>query len=298
MEPINTTLHVRPDGAELWVGTQVPARAQAAVAKETGLPLEKVVVHNQYMGGAFGRRLDVDSISQAARIAKHVNYPVKLIWTREEDMQHDYYRPYYYDRVSGGLNADGAITGWTHRTTGSSVMARWAPPGMKMGGKLDPDTVECSVEHAVRSARAPGGMGAFRAGCVDHGVVARRRPDAQRVHRGKLRRRARGGGWKGPAGIPARPAGEEPARACGAQPGGGEGRLGLARGARRRPRHRPAICVRHLSRDGAGDRGVQGRRYPVAQGQCRGGLRPGGQPEHRRGTDPGRPHLRPDHGAV
>jgi isoquinoline 1-oxidoreductase beta subunit len=146
MEPINTTLHVRPDGAELWVGTQVPARAQAAVAKETGLPLDKVVVHNQYMGGAFGRRLDVDSISQAARIAKHVSYPVKLIWTREEDMQHDYYRPYYYDRVSGGLNADGAITGWTHRTTGSSVMARWAPPGMKMGGKLDPDTVECSVE--------------------------------------------------------------------------------------------------------------------------------------------------------
>ena len=146
MEPINTTLHVRPDGAELWVGTQVPARAQAAVAKETGLPLDKVVVHNQYMGGAFGRRLDVDSISQAARIAKHVNYPVKLIWTREEDMQHDYYRPYYYDRVSGGLNADGAITGWTHRTTGSSVMARWAPPGMKMGGKLDPDTVECSVK--------------------------------------------------------------------------------------------------------------------------------------------------------
>ena len=108
--------------------------------------MDKVVVHNQYMGGAFGRRLDVDSVIQAARIAKHVDYPVKLIWTREEDMQHDYYRPYYYDRVSGGLNADGGITGWTHRTTGSSVMARWAPPGMKMGGKLDPDTVECSVE--------------------------------------------------------------------------------------------------------------------------------------------------------
>ena len=146
MEPINTTLHIRPDGAELWVGTQVPARAQAAVAKEAGLQPEQVVVHNQYMGGAFGRRLDVDSISQAARIAKQVAYPVKLIWTREEDMQHDYYRPYYYDRVSGGLDAQGGITGWTHRTTGSSVMARWAPPGMKMGGKLDPDTVECSVE--------------------------------------------------------------------------------------------------------------------------------------------------------
>ena len=146
MEPINTTLHVRPDGAEMWVGTQVPVRAQAAVAKETGLPVESVIVHNQYMGGAFGRRLDVDSIIQAARIAKHVNYPVKLIWTREEDMQHDYYRPYYYDRVSAGVDAKGAITGWTHRVTGSSVMARWAPPGMKMGGKLDPDAVECSTE--------------------------------------------------------------------------------------------------------------------------------------------------------
>ena len=161
MEPMNTTLHVRPDGAEVWVGTQVPARAQATVAKETGLPVEKVVVHNQYMGGAFGRRLDIDSVTQAARIAKHLDYPVKLIWTREEDMQHDYYRPYYYDRVSAGLNAEGGITGWTHRVTGSSVMARWAPPGMKMGGKLDPDAVECSVEtpyelpvHQVEYVRA------------------------------------------------------------------------------------------------------------------------------------------------
>lgn len=146
MEPMNTTLHVRPDGAEVWVGTQVPARAQATVAKETGLPLASVVVHNQYMGGAFGRRLDVDSITQAARIAKHLSYPVKLIWTREEDMQHEYYRPYYYDRVSAGLDTQGGITGWTHRVTGSSVMARWAPPGMTMDGKLDPDAVECSTE--------------------------------------------------------------------------------------------------------------------------------------------------------
>ncbi len=146
MEPMNTTLHVRPDGADLWVGTQVPARAQAAVANITGLQPQTIVVHNQYMGGAFGRRLDIDSIVQAARIAKHLDYPVKLIWTREEDMQHEFYRPYYYDRISAGLNAQGGITGWSHRVTGSSVMARWAPPGMKMGGKLDPDAVEGSVE--------------------------------------------------------------------------------------------------------------------------------------------------------
>ncbi|WP_264479079.1 xanthine dehydrogenase family protein molybdopterin-binding subunit [Acidisoma silvae] len=146
MEPINTTIHVRPDGADVWVGTQVPVRAQMTVAKETGLPQESVKVYNQFMGGAFGRRLDVDSVTQAARIAKHVPYPVKLIWTREEDIQHDLYRPYYYDKVSAGLDASGNVTGWSHRTTGSSVMARWAPPGMAEGGKLDPDTVEGSAD--------------------------------------------------------------------------------------------------------------------------------------------------------
>jgi CO/xanthine dehydrogenase Mo-binding subunit len=146
MEPINTTLHIRPDGADLWVGTQVPVRAQAAVAKGAGLKPEQVTVHNQYMGGAFGRRLDVDSIEQAAEIAKNLGYPVKLIWTREEDIQHDLYRPYYYDRVSAGLDANGRIVGWTHRVTGSSVMARWAPPGMKEDGKLDPDAVEAAAE--------------------------------------------------------------------------------------------------------------------------------------------------------
>jgi isoquinoline 1-oxidoreductase beta subunit len=146
MEPINTTLHIRPDGADLWVGTQVPVRAQAAVAQAAGLKPEQVTVHNQYMGGAFGRRLDVDSIEQAARIAKGLGYPVKLVWTREEDIQHDLFRPYYYDRLSAGLDANGRIVGWTHRVTGSSVMARWAPEGMTQGGKLDPDAVEAAAE--------------------------------------------------------------------------------------------------------------------------------------------------------
>ena len=146
MEPINTTIHVRPDGADVWVGTQVPVRAQMTVAKETGLPPESVNVYNQFMGGAFGRRLDIDSVTQAARIAKHLSYPVKLIWTREEDIQHDLFRPYYYDRISAGLDSAGNVVGWTHRVTGSSVLARWAPPGMQDGGKLDPDTVEGSAD--------------------------------------------------------------------------------------------------------------------------------------------------------
>ncbi|HWK45658.1 MAG TPA: molybdopterin cofactor-binding domain-containing protein [Stellaceae bacterium] len=144
MEPLNCTLHIQPDRAEIWVGTQVPVRAQKAVADATGLPPEKVTINNLYMGGAFGRRLDIDSIAVAAAIAKQVSYPVKLVWTREEDLRHDYYRPYYYDRVSAGLDAGGKLVGWTHRVTGSSVMARWAPPGFKNG--LDPDAVECAAD--------------------------------------------------------------------------------------------------------------------------------------------------------
>jgi isoquinoline 1-oxidoreductase beta subunit len=76
-----------------------------------------------------------------------VPYPVKLIWTREEDLQHDYYRPYYYDRVAAGLDAGGKLVGWTHRITGSSVMARWAPAGLKNG--LDLDAVECAAGNAL-----------------------------------------------------------------------------------------------------------------------------------------------------
>ena len=93
MEPMNCTVHVRRDGCEVWVGTQVAARAQAAAAKTTGLPLDKVVVHNHLIGGGFGRRLEIDGVIRAVEIAKQVDGPVKVVWTREEDIQHDMYRP-------------------------------------------------------------------------------------------------------------------------------------------------------------------------------------------------------------
>ncbi|WP_237934112.1 xanthine dehydrogenase family protein molybdopterin-binding subunit [Acetobacter senegalensis] len=144
LEPINTTLHIRSDGADVWVGTQVPGRARQEVADATGLPPESIAVHNHLIGGGFGRRLDSNSIGQAARFAKQVSYPVKLIWTREEDITQDQFRPYYYDRISAGLAADGTISGWHHRTTGSAVTARWYPEGMQNG--LDPDAVEGAAQ--------------------------------------------------------------------------------------------------------------------------------------------------------
>ncbi|HEX3521558.1 MAG TPA: xanthine dehydrogenase family protein molybdopterin-binding subunit [Stellaceae bacterium] len=140
MEPMNCTIHMRPDGCDVWVCNQILGRAQAAVAEAAGLPRDKVQVRNLLLGGGFGRRLEVDYVAQAARIAKQVAAPVKVIWSREEDIQHDIVRPYYYDRLSAGLDEKGMPVAWSHRVTGSSVMARWYPPGFKNG--LDPDAVE------------------------------------------------------------------------------------------------------------------------------------------------------------
>ncbi|HEY0801265.1 MAG TPA: molybdopterin cofactor-binding domain-containing protein, partial [Steroidobacteraceae bacterium] len=115
MEPMNCTVHIRKDGCELWVGTQAPTLTQAVVAEITGLPKDTVIIHNHLLGGGFGRRLEPDGSALAARIAQQVDGPVKVIWSREEDIQHDMYRPYYYDRLSAGLDARGQPVAWTHR---------------------------------------------------------------------------------------------------------------------------------------------------------------------------------------
>jgi isoquinoline 1-oxidoreductase beta subunit len=145
MEPLNTTVSVTPDSCDIWTGTQVAARAQAVAAKVTGLPLEKIKVYNQYLGGGFGRRLEVDSIEQAVAIAKHISYPVKIVWTREEDIRHDYVRPMYYDRIAATLDTEGYPAFWLHRVTGASVAARWLPAALRKNG-LDSDTVENAEE--------------------------------------------------------------------------------------------------------------------------------------------------------
>src|SRR2546425_5190427 len=137
MEPINCTVHVRSDSCEVWTCSQVLSRVQATAAEVTGLPLEKVVVYNHLLGGGFGRRLEVDYVTQAVRIAQRVEGPVKVVWTREEDVQHDVYRPYYYDRIAAGLDARGRPLAWTHRLVGPSIFARWGPPAFKDGIDAD-----------------------------------------------------------------------------------------------------------------------------------------------------------------
>jgi isoquinoline 1-oxidoreductase subunit beta len=143
MEPMNCTVHLTPGACEVWVGTQVMTRAQAAAAQAAGLPLDKVTVHNHLIGGGFGRRLEADMVASAVRIAQHVDGPVKVVWTREEDIQHDVYRPVYRDTISASLS-DGRIVAWKYRVTGSSILARWLPPAFQKG--IDIDAVDSAVD--------------------------------------------------------------------------------------------------------------------------------------------------------
>ena len=140
MEPMTCAARIAADGCDIWVGTQAITRVQSAVAEATGLPADKVRVHNFLMGGAFGRRLETDYAVQAAMIAMQVEFPVKVIWTREEDFQHDAFRPCYVDKLSAGLDANGIPTAFSHHIAASSVMARWAPAWFVNG--LDPDAVD------------------------------------------------------------------------------------------------------------------------------------------------------------
>src|ERR1700720_2815887 len=132
MEPLNATVHVKPDSCEIWTGTQIMTRVQSEAAKAAGLPFEKVTVNNHLLGGGFGRKLEPDMVVAAVRVAKQVDGPVKVVWTREEDIQHDVYRPVYRDTIAATLS-DGKIVGWKYRITGSAVIARWLPPAFQKG---------------------------------------------------------------------------------------------------------------------------------------------------------------------
>jgi isoquinoline 1-oxidoreductase beta subunit len=144
MEPMNCTVHLTKEGCDIWVGTQIPGITQAVVMKVTGLQREQVRIHNHLLGGGFGRRLEFDGTVRAVQIAQHVRGPVQVIWSREEDIQQDMYRPYYYDRISAGVDAQGKAVAWSHRITGSSIVARYSPPWIKDG--VDPDAVDGSKD--------------------------------------------------------------------------------------------------------------------------------------------------------
>ena len=143
MEPLSATVHFKPDSCEIWTGTQIVARVQSEAAKAAGLPVEKVIVNNHLLGGGFGRKLEPDMVVAAVRIAKQVDGPVKVVWTREEDIQHDIYRPVYRDTIAASLS-DGKIVGWKYKITGAAILARWLPPAFQKG--IDIDAVDSAVD--------------------------------------------------------------------------------------------------------------------------------------------------------
>ena len=143
LEPMNCTLEWRNGECEIWTGTQVPDRAVAKLAS-LGLESDSVRLHNHLIGGGFGRRLEVDGIVLGARIARHVEGPLRVLWTREEDIQHDRYRPYYIDRVSAALDGHGNVLSWRHTVAGPSVSELYYELPAKDG--VDSDAVETSAD--------------------------------------------------------------------------------------------------------------------------------------------------------
>jgi isoquinoline 1-oxidoreductase beta subunit len=137
MEPMNCTVHIRPDGAEAWVPTQAPQWAQEIIAGVSKLPKESVVVHTTLMGGGFGRRYQADFVMEAAQVAKATGKPVMVLWTREDDMQHDFYRPASYHHFQGAADAKGNLAAWKHFQTSTSIDAMWSPKGMESPEKSE-----------------------------------------------------------------------------------------------------------------------------------------------------------------
>jgi isoquinoline 1-oxidoreductase beta subunit len=139
MEPMNATVNLQPDRLDVWVGTQAADEALEAAAKASGLKPEQVYVHNGFVGGGFGRRDANDEVKQAIAIAKVVQRPVKLVWTREEDTRQDKFRPHAVVAFKSGVGADGMPTAWSMRVVTSSI---YASVGRKWpADKVEPQTV-------------------------------------------------------------------------------------------------------------------------------------------------------------
>lgn len=144
MEPMNCTADVKKDSCEIWVPTQAQQQVQKVAEEVTGLPKEKIIVHTTYLGGGFGRRAESDFVRQAVTISKTIGQPVKLLWSREEDMQHDFYRPVMLGKLTAGLNDKGVLTAFEVRLAGPSIVKRWAPVMVK--NNLDPFVTEGVAE--------------------------------------------------------------------------------------------------------------------------------------------------------
>ncbi len=145
LEPQNCTAWVHDGQCDLYVPTQIQIVAQGAAAKAAGLTPDKVNVHTTFLGGGFGRRLDVDFIPAAVEVSKAVGKPVKLLWTREDDTTHDTYRPPAFDQLAAGFDASGKLTAMKVRLVGPSITARMFPAVVEK--QIDPFVIEAASNY-------------------------------------------------------------------------------------------------------------------------------------------------------
>ncbi|NNG15595.1 MAG: xanthine dehydrogenase family protein molybdopterin-binding subunit, partial [Gemmatimonadales bacterium] len=139
MEPMNCTAHVRAGECDIWAPTQTQSAAQTAVARALGVRPGKVRIHTTFLGGGFGRRLEPDYAAEAAVISQQVGGPVKVVWSREDDTHHGFYRPATYNRFSAVLGQDGTPVAWRHHIVGPSISAE---KGWLGRGEIDDSSVE------------------------------------------------------------------------------------------------------------------------------------------------------------
>ncbi len=161
MEPMNCTVDIGSGKAEVWAPHQAPDMVQMIVAKVSGVPPDKVKVHATYMGGGFGRRYQGDFPTEATQIGLHIKRPVQLVWSREDDMTHDFYRPASYHRMNGAVDGQGNITAWHHKYT-STPISEWfspnaAPESSELGlcSQLPYQTKSYKLEYTPAKSHVP-----------------------------------------------------------------------------------------------------------------------------------------------
>jgi len=147
MEPLNCAVRIGPDHCEIWAGSQVQTNHQAVAARICGLAPERVTLHTMQAGGSFGRRINSDFIDEAVHVARAIGHPVKVVWMREDDIRGGWYRPMWFDRIEGGLGADGRINAWRHVTVGQSIEASTSAREPEPG-EIDPFSVEGASDMA------------------------------------------------------------------------------------------------------------------------------------------------------
>ena len=175
LEPMNCLADVRRDSVDVWVGTQSQVDTQKVAAKIAGLPKKQVRVHTQFLGGGFGRRLETDFVAEAVELSKKLGAPVQVIWTRADDLQHDFYRPASHALLRASLNADGWPTAWFMRVAGAALalegvhmdygianvreeyveVSSTVPTGAwrSVGASQNAFAIECFVDELARAAQ-------------------------------------------------------------------------------------------------------------------------------------------------